>query len=92
MARSKKSGPVNGHKRTPSPESERPAGPLSIVVSPEERDVVKVNNFNSTELKNACDDALRRVSLAVYILFVCRLLMPSHCKSTPAFYLFSDVL
>jgi len=63
MARSKKSGLVNGHEakgRTPSPESERPAGPLSIVVAAEERDVVKVNNFNSTELKNACDDALRR--------------------------------
>jgi len=66
MARSKKSGLINGgleakgKGRTPSPESERPAGPLSIVVAPEQRDVVKVNNYNSTELKNACDDALRR--------------------------------
>jgi len=63
MARSKKTGLVNGHEakgRTPSPESERPAGPLSIAVGPGERDVVKVNNYNSTELKNACDDALRR--------------------------------
>jgi len=62
MARSKKSG-LNGHEakdRTPSPESERPAGPLSIAVVSEERDLVKVNNYNSTELKNACDDALRR--------------------------------
>lgn len=65
MARSKKSGPINGEEvkgRTPSPESERPAGPLSIVVPPEARDVVKVNHYNTTELKNACDDALRRVS------------------------------
>jgi len=63
MARSKKSDAANGREvkgRTPSPESERPAGPLSIVVAPEQRDVVKVNNYNSTELKNACDDALRR--------------------------------
>jgi len=63
MARSKKSPLVNGHDaqgRTPSPGSERPAGPLSILVTPGQRDVVKVNNCNSTELKNACDDALRR--------------------------------
>jgi len=63
MARSKKSGFANGEEvkgRTPSPESERPAGPLSIVVPPEARDVVKVNHYNTTELKNACDDALRR--------------------------------
>ena len=73
MARSKKSGFVNGHEvkgRTPSPESERPAGPLSIIVAPEQRDVVKVNNYNSTELKNACDDALRRVSSAVCLVII----------------------
>ena len=71
MARSKKGDLVNGHEAkrgTTSPESERPAGPLSIIVAPEQRDVVKVNNYNSTELKNACDDALRRVSSAVCLL------------------------
>lgn len=41
---------------------ERPAGPLSISIAPEDRDVVKVNNANLTELKHACDDALKRVS------------------------------
>jgi signal peptidase complex subunit 2 len=30
------------------------------VISTDEREMVKVNNYNSTELKNACDDALRR--------------------------------
>lgn len=45
----------------PSPESERPAGPLSITTAAD-RDVVKVNNANTTELKNACDDAVKRVS------------------------------
>ncbi|OAX36624.1 hypothetical protein K503DRAFT_772329 [Rhizopogon vinicolor AM-OR11-026] len=39
---------------------EKPPGPLSITISPEERDVVKVNNFSVSELKNACDDALKR--------------------------------
>ena len=62
MARSKKFNGEEVKGRTPSPESERPAGPLSIVVPPEARDVVKVNHYNTTELKNACDDALRRVS------------------------------
>ncbi|PFH48135.1 hypothetical protein AMATHDRAFT_150543 [Amanita thiersii Skay4041] len=53
-------------QRSPSPalsptaESERPVGPLSIVVSPEEREPVKVNNASLSELKNACDDALKR--------------------------------
>jgi signal peptidase complex subunit 2 len=40
---------------------EKPPGPLSITISPEERDVVKVNNYSVSELKNACDDALKRV-------------------------------
>jgi len=44
----------------PSPESERPAGPLSITVPSIDRDLVKVNNANATELKNACDDAVKR--------------------------------
>jgi len=62
----------NNHKptRTPSPsgtrlkppsspESERPVGPLSVVSS-QYRDVIKVNTANVTELKNACDDAVKR--------------------------------
>ncbi|KAF8814993.1 hypothetical protein BYT27DRAFT_7201944 [Phlegmacium glaucopus] len=42
-----------------SPESERPVGPLSVVSS-QRRDTVKVNTANATELKNACDDAVKR--------------------------------
>jgi signal peptidase complex subunit 2 len=63
MARSKKSGFTNGLEakgRTPSPESDRPIGPLSVVPQ-QVRDVVKVNHYNTTELRNACDDALKRV-------------------------------
>ncbi|KDR80226.1 hypothetical protein GALMADRAFT_242523 [Galerina marginata CBS 339.88] len=53
--------PSASHTRTPpSPESERPAGPLSITVPSTDRDVVKLNNANATELKNACDDAIKR--------------------------------
>jgi len=37
---------------------ERPKGPLSIVI--DTREPIKVNNANLTELKNACDDALKR--------------------------------
>ena len=64
---------LNNHKptRTPSPsgtrlkppsspESERPVGPLSVVSS-QYRDVIKVNTANFIELKNACDDAVKRV-------------------------------
>ncbi|KAJ8081823.1 hypothetical protein AAF712_004736 [Marasmius tenuissimus] len=69
MARAKKA--ENGlSARTPSPtrtsstsspgSPDRPVGPLSIVVPPEEREEVKVNNANATELKNACDDAVKR--------------------------------
>ncbi|KAF7296601.1 Signal peptidase complex component [Mycena chlorophos] len=43
----------------PSPDS-RPLGPLSLPPLPGPRDVVKVNNLSATELKNACDDALKR--------------------------------
>ena len=64
----------NGHgskaEKSPSPplsspvgaSDERPVGPLSVVVPPEERETVKVNNASLTELKNACDDSLKRVS------------------------------
>ncbi|KIY53276.1 hypothetical protein FISHEDRAFT_33537 [Fistulina hepatica ATCC 64428] len=61
--------------RTPSPSNRRsslsagsstpsspdkPTGPLSILTLPEDREIVKVNNANATELKNACDDAVKR--------------------------------
>lgn len=53
--------PSPSRTRSPlSPESERPVGPLSVVVSSADRDTVKVNNANATELKNACDDAVKR--------------------------------
>jgi len=49
-----------------SPEhSPRPLGPLSVLADKEklkqrEEDVTKINNMNSSDLKNACDDALKR--------------------------------
>ncbi|KIM46737.1 hypothetical protein M413DRAFT_23099 [Hebeloma cylindrosporum] len=53
--------PSSSRTRSPlSPESERPVGPLSLAVSSADRDIVKVNNANATELKNACDDAVKR--------------------------------
>jgi len=69
MARSKKSGFANGLEakgRTPSPESDRPIGPLSV--APQQvGDVVKVNHYNTSELKNACDDALKRVCTLAFV-------------------------
>lgn len=50
-----------------SPEpSPRPLGPLSVLTDKEklkerEEDVTKINNMNASDLKNACDDALKRV-------------------------------
>ncbi|KAF8438153.1 microsomal signal peptidase 25 kDa subunit-domain-containing protein [Boletus edulis BED1] len=54
------SAPVSGSRRSSFTSPERPPGPLSIPVSAEERDTIKVNNASATELKNACDDALKR--------------------------------
>ena len=53
--------PVTSSRRGSSASPEKPPGPLSIPVSPEERDTIKVNNASQTELKYACDDALKRV-------------------------------
>jgi signal peptidase complex subunit 2 len=53
---------ANATQRATSEPPDRPTGPLSAV-SPVDRDVVKVNNANATELKNACDDAVKRVRL-----------------------------
>ena len=64
--------PTNGaHTRNRSQSSEPPVtlGPLSVVVPDEERDVVKVNNASVSELKNACDDALKRVSREHHYLY-----------------------
>lgn len=65
--------PKNAREASPAPENtppsrrassgslpEKPPGPLSVPVSPEERETVKINNMNQTDLKNACDDALKR--------------------------------
>lgn len=63
--------------RSQSAEPPITLGPLSIVIADDDRDVVKVNNASVSELKNACDDALKRVSalspafhLAVVVLIV----------------------
>lgn len=51
----------NDVKQLLTPSSpDRPTGPLSVVIPPEDREVVKVNNASFTELKNACDDAVKR--------------------------------
>lgn len=55
------SAPVTSPRRGSSTSPEKPPGPLSIPASAEERDTIKVNNANATDLKNACDDALKRV-------------------------------
>jgi len=52
-----------------SPESERPVGPLSVVSS-QRHDIVKVNTGNATELKHACDDAVKRVRGSSLIFFI----------------------
>lgn len=55
------SSSTNGDEnRSPSPSSDRPLGPLSVTIPKSEREEVKVNNANVTELKNACDDAIKR--------------------------------
>jgi signal peptidase complex subunit 2 len=69
MARTKQSanGTTNGASQpaapTPdfrkSPSPDRLPGPLSLPPIPD-TDVVKVNNASLTELKNACDDAVKR--------------------------------
>lgn len=60
----------NGSATLPSsPElAARPLGPLSVLADKEklkqrEEDVTKINNMNASDLKNACDDALKRVRL-----------------------------
>ncbi|TEB34324.1 hypothetical protein FA13DRAFT_1763311 [Coprinellus micaceus] len=58
---SKSNGTGVEKARSPSPDaSDRPLGPLSVTVPAYEREEVKVNNANLTELKNACDDAVKR--------------------------------
>ncbi|KIM70680.1 hypothetical protein SCLCIDRAFT_1206816 [Scleroderma citrinum Foug A] len=47
-------------RRASSASPEKPPGPLSIPITPSDRETIKVNNANATELKNACDDALKR--------------------------------
>lgn len=51
----------SSQQRATSEPPDRPTGPLAIPMPAGERDVVKVNNANLSELKNACDDALKRV-------------------------------
>ncbi|KAH6917843.1 microsomal signal peptidase 25 kDa subunit-domain-containing protein [Coprinopsis sp. MPI-PUGE-AT-0042] len=74
MGRSKSTavaaGPTNGStsssthdlRRSLSPDSpsDRPLGPLSVTVPASEREEVKVNNASVVELKNACDDAIKK--------------------------------
>lgn len=60
---SEPSVPATSSRRGSFASPEKPLGPLSIPVSAEERDLIKVNNANPTDLKNACDDALKRVRI-----------------------------
>ncbi|KAF9460012.1 microsomal signal peptidase 25 kDa subunit-domain-containing protein [Collybia nuda] len=71
MARPKKTESNGRDPRTPSParsdplsssasSPERPTGPLSVIIPHQDRDVVKINNSSVTELKHACDDAVKR--------------------------------
>ncbi|KAJ2914558.1 hypothetical protein MD484_g5860, partial [Candolleomyces efflorescens] len=65
MARTKAAAPSTSTSsekaRSPSPDpADRPLGPLAVTVPASEREEVKVNNANLTELKNACDDAVKR--------------------------------
>ncbi|KAF7365520.1 putative signal peptidase complex subunit 2 [Mycena venus] len=53
-------GPSSTESIPSPPSPDRPPGPLSLAPLPGTRDVVKVNNFSVTELKNACDDAVKR--------------------------------
>ncbi|KAI5886884.1 uncharacterized protein SCHCODRAFT_02640153 [Schizophyllum commune H4-8] len=50
---------LSASSSTPS-SPDRPTGPLDVAVAPEERELVKVNNASTTELKNACDDTVKR--------------------------------
>ncbi len=54
----------SSQQRATSEPPDRPTGPLAIPVPAGERDEVKVNNANLSELKNACDDTLKRVRLS----------------------------
>lgn len=62
----KKSASNGSAPSSTSPElSPRPLGPLSILADKEKlkerkEDVTKINNMNASDLKNACDDALKR--------------------------------
>ncbi|KIY67881.1 hypothetical protein CYLTODRAFT_352399 [Cylindrobasidium torrendii FP15055 ss-10] len=65
MGRSKTTGNNGTVASSPSPSrspvaEELPIGPLSIVVPEAEREQVKVNTASLSELKNACDDAIKR--------------------------------
>lgn len=80
MARGRKA--ANGTPETPATTNSAPDTPdsstsaraaLSLASgagAAADRDIIKVNNANLTELKNACDDALKRVRLPVRFLIV----------------------
>lgn len=80
MARGRKA--VNGAPETTATTNSAPDTPdsstsaraalslASVTGAAADRDVIKVNNANLTELKNACDDALKRVRLPVQFLIV----------------------
>lgn len=66
---------------------EKPPGPLSITISPEEREIIKVNNYSAAELKNACDDALKRVrSFNIVAMKICSHHSPSQYLSRPVLF------
>jgi hypothetical protein len=79
---------------------EKPPGPLSTTISPEEREIIKVNNYSVSELKNACDDALKRVrsfnesklTTNAHITYHCSTYRDPFCSNKYIFTLMCDWL
>ncbi len=61
----------------PPPKDDAPPTPIGVdallvPVAVEEREEVKVNNASATDMKHACDDALKRVSIPSSVPSRCR--------------------
>ena len=74
----------NGDTPPPPPSKDEQSAPhrssidtLLVPVPAEQREEVKVNNASATDMKHACDDALKRVRLPSHLLRLPRLRRPS---------------